>query len=195
MTSSSTDKSQELLLAQREKATLDDAFEQINTLLRLKRSEMGGAVPDVQVIRGTRADSPLAAGIKRKREKEGGGRRVGESTSPAPQSQPVETLTIPSLAPNHHLPRGATTPHSAAPSPRGGTPMSRQLTDRERKDQLSEQLPLQPRRRILCKQPRDKKSSAADDEEDAWILGYIVNCIGGDKNRYTVQDADDSTDT
>lgn len=74
---------------------------------------------------------------------------------------------------------------------RSGTPTSRQLTGREKRDLISDQLPLQKGRRVLFKQPKDKKEEG---EEEVWIVGTIVTCIGGDKNRYTVRDADTETD-
>lgn len=89
----------------------------------------------------------------------------------------------------------ASTGRSGSPLPasgsRAGTPMSRQSTVKERKDLLSDQLPLQKGRRVVFKPPPQQgKEKGGEGEEDVWILGSIVACIGGDKNRYTVRDAD-----
>ncbi|GAA5936666.1 Sgf29p [Sporobolomyces koalae] len=56
-------------------------------------------------------------------------------------------------------------------------------TIKSRKENLQAQLPLKPGRMICVRQ--SKKDAPGD-----WILGRIISCIQGDKNRYGVEDVD-----
>lgn len=241
------DPTQDLRAAQREKTTLDEAFEQVNNLIRLRKGDgvaVNGSttgepiailpspvVVSTPAVNGNATSPAGGSGVKRKRDP-----RDSVSISPAPQlsAPPVETktqsLSVPRMDSGPKTAPVSTTTGTAAgvkaggiamtpvnssgptslgvglginhgrsaspfaPPTRSGTPTSRQLTGRERKEAMSDHLPLLKGRRVLFKQPQGSKDKNEDGEEDAWILGTIVECIGGDKNRYRVQDADDTAD-
>lgn len=67
--------------------------------------------------------------------------------------------------------------------------MSREQTGKLRKEPYSDQLPLQPGRRIAFRVPAEK--SGGVDQEVTWILATVKRCLNGDRSRYEVQDADD----
>ena len=83
----------------------------------------------------------------------------------------------------------------ASPLPRAGTPGSRDLTGKQKKEVAVEQLQLQPGRKVAFKVPLTKEMrEKTGNDEDEWIHATIVKYIPHDKiPRYEVQDADDPT--
>jgi SAGA-associated factor 29 len=156
-----------------EKSTLDEALQKLDVLIAMRRNEEAGhdaaSIPLVSV----QASTPSSGGgIKRKRRTS-----LSYSASPAPVGMPSSADSI----------------LSAAPSPmvRGATPGNRESqgggnTKQQRKEQYADQLPLQPGRKVAFKMPPQP-----GEEEESWILATVIRCLGGDKTRYEVQDADD----
>jgi len=80
---------------------------------------------------------------------------------------------------------------SVGPSP--AIPFSRD--PKSRKDAFAKQLPLQEGRKVAFHPPPGKTgNSAADNDENTWILALVTKCINADKNRYEVQDAEPQED-
>ncbi|GAA5826379.1 hypothetical protein JCM11251_002340 [Rhodosporidiobolus azoricus] len=61
---------------------------------------------------------------------------------------------------------------------------------KHRKDALLAQLPLKPGRQIAVKESKKSAPGAPAIVSDNFILGRVVQCIQGDKNRYSVEDVD-----
>ncbi|GAA5838262.1 hypothetical protein JCM5353_005765 [Sporobolomyces roseus] len=112
--------------------------------------------------------------------------RAGSPANPAPQlSRSASTKQTP-LLPSHSLPTTSVPPpQSVQPLQALGIP--KKSTIKGRKEALQAQLPLKPGRAIAVRQ--SKKSIPGDAPGD-WILGRILTCLQGDKNRYTVEDVD-----
>lgn len=81
---------------------------------------------------------------------------------------------------------------STGPSP--AIPFSRE--PKARREALAKQLPLQEGRKVAFHPPAGKAAdgSAADADENTWILAVITKCINQDKNRYEVQDVEPQED-
>ncbi|KAG2151414.1 SGF29 tudor-like domain-containing protein [Suillus clintonianus] len=81
---------------------------------------------------------------------------------------------------------------STGPSP--PIPFSRE--PKARREALAKQLPLQEGRKVAFHPPAGKAAdgSAADADENTWILAVITKCINQDKNRYEVQDVEPQED-
>ncbi|KAG2344541.1 hypothetical protein BDR05DRAFT_999285 [Suillus weaverae] len=81
---------------------------------------------------------------------------------------------------------------STGPSP--AIPFSRE--PKARREALAKQLPLQEGRKVAFHPPGGKAAdgSAADADENTWILAVITKCINQDKNRYEVQDVEPQED-
>lgn len=176
--------------AMSEKQTLETAIDQINTLIDLRRTVLnGGETPRGSPAPGEGLMTPPSSGMKRKR------RPSVTSASPAPPSVP---------APTPHT-GGSESALSSVPSPhaRAGTPLAAREAKRARALastpsgtlDMTDQLPLRSGRKIVVKQntggPHGGKGK--DEEEGDWILGIVRKAIPGDKSRYEVQDADDTS--
>lgn len=206
--------------AEAESQILAAALDKLGVLMALRKGQPVaadaallpfGSIPRLDVSTPTPAPSaggtpgPSAGGVKRKRRM--------STHSPAPPPPPhsasldsaLSSLASP-LPPAHdkrgHTPTGlavATTASAASAasaagatgSMRGGTPMSREATGKIRKELYSDQLPLQPGRRVAFKVPLGKREEEANGE--TWILAMVRKCIQMDKMRYELHDADDAT--
>lgn len=99
---------------------------------------------------------------------------AGSPPNPAtPLPRPVAAAkaqpALPSKSPAQHP-----LPIAPAPNPKKPTP-------KNRKDSLTSQLPLKPGRPIAVKE--SKKNVSTGQQPDNYILGRIVQCLQGDKNR------------
>lgn len=122
-----------------------------------------GVTPRVSPAPGTEGTMTPPSGTKRKRRPS-----IGVSLSPGPGGDLLS----------------ASSPHPG----RGSTPL-REAAKRQRPPgDTSDQLPLAPGRKVAARQ-RQK----LDAEGEEWILAKVVKMVGGDKQRYEVQDADDGT--
>ncbi len=163
-----------------EKVTLDDALEKISVLIALRRGEP--IAPETIPVLTPGLSTPLTTGggVKRKR-------RPSVSASPAPTA-PLPTFSGIALEP--------IVTSVASPLHRSGTPGSREVLGKQRKELYLDQLPLQPGRKVAFKVPTTKVPRTGGDDDGAdndWILATIIKCSSQDKMRYEVQDADDAT--
>ncbi|GAA5997542.1 hypothetical protein JCM5350_004040 [Sporobolomyces pararoseus] len=132
---------------------------------------------------------------------------VSAAASPAPSAQPSPLTTYdmnpqnaPPLAragstkqaPLLHLPSltptGPVIPIPGLPGQsiqQLGVP--KKSTIKARKEALQAQLPLKPGRAIVVRQ---SKQTVPGEGPGDWIMGRIIASIGGDKNRYAVEDVD-----
>ncbi|GAA5899007.1 hypothetical protein JCM8208_002975 [Rhodotorula glutinis] len=103
----------------------------------------------------------------------------------------------------HPTPIAPAPPSSSTSSSHGGggKKASGPPTLKSRRDALAAQLPLRPGRPIAVKESKKSAVPGAPPgagsplggppgAADNYILGRIVMCLGGDKNRYTVEDVD-----
>ncbi|OCF37307.1 SAGA-associated factor 29 [Kwoniella heveanensis BCC8398] len=209
---SDEDKARDLRTMQKEKKTLDEALEKLSVLIALRR---GSSVPPDGGSHGAAAgfngsgstygvstpggSGTGAGGIKRKRKLSVG--PGSGSASPAPHG----------LHPGSHLHGGRD--HALSPTPgyvttKAGTPMSREATGKHKRDIYSDQLPLQPGRKVAFKLPRSKANDGDNGHSgaggaagavgggtggDDWILAVVARCIQQDKMRYEVTDIEDTS--
>ena len=175
------ERAREFRQAQGQKKTLDDALDQLAVLIALRRGERIPSEPLGIPTPAVSTPTTNPAGSKRKR-------RPTVSASPAPTAAQaphtggsVESVLTP----------------IASPLPRSGTPIGREVTGKQRREMYSDQLPLQPGRKVAFKVPVAKhskeKGGDEDDAESDWILATIQRCILQDKLRYEVEDDDDHT--
>ena len=169
---------------QEEKATIQEALEKLSVLISLRKGDI--QPPEALSILNPVVSTPLSSssGAKRKR-------RPSISASPVPPTAPVQTgLAGASLESTGIV-------SVSSPLYRAGTPGSRELLGKQRKELYYDQLPLQPGRKVAFKLPAAKssKEKPGDEEEseDEWILGTIVKSFSQDKLRYEVQDDDEKT--
>ncbi|WVW84985.1 hypothetical protein I302_107021 [Kwoniella bestiolae CBS 10118] len=175
-----------LKIMQSEKRHLDEALDKLNVLLALRRgpnSSSGsgtGSVPPEVVISNVKGEpvsvsTPGSTGTGGIKKK----RKLSLSASASPAPPDLSKVG-------------------------GGTPMSREATGKQRREIYSDQLPLQPGRRVAFRLPKHKVSDSEGGEViavgsgagaggggDDWILATIKRCIQMDKMRYEVQDVDD----
>ena len=169
------ERNRELRVITNEKTVLDEAMERISELIQVRRAEEadGGSVPIVQVSTpGSSGITSAPGSHKRKRRTS-----LSVSASPVPPALSIDRDTMSPLPPR------SGTPSTAYPQSAG---------TKNRRDGISDQLPLQPGRKVAFKVPAQKTGKAVGPEEEDWILATIKRCIGGDRSRYEVQDADDS---
>lgn len=162
-----------------EKQTLETALDQLSTLLDLRRTVQAGETPRASPAPGEA--TPPSGGMKRKR------RPSVMSASPAP-----------SLSSDAHL-----SAHPPSPGARAGTPAAAREAKRARAMAASmtpdlTDLPLRAGRKIVVKQKSGAPGGGVThgknhEEEDDWILGIVRKAIPGDKGKYEVQDADDTS--
>ncbi|GAA6049693.1 hypothetical protein JCM3770_004413 [Rhodotorula araucariae] len=114
------------------------------------------------------------------------------SASGAGGNKPPALLPASAAPPAHHP-----TPIAPAPGPgsaSGGGGAARKggavPSLKARKDAIAAQLPLRPGRPIAVKESKKNAPPAPATAPDNFILGRIVMCLQGDKNRYTVEDVD-----
>ncbi|WVF68778.1 hypothetical protein IAT40_003550 [Kwoniella sp. CBS 6097] len=203
-TASDEDKARDLRIMQKEKRTLDEALEKLGVLIALRR---GSSVPPEGAgsgagISGNGGPSYMvstpgsgaggAGGIKRKRKLSIG---LGSgSASPAPHG----------LHPGSHLHGGRDNALSPTPghgTTKAGTPMSREATGKHKRDIYSDQLPLQPGRKVAFRVPKSKANDGdskhggvgGDTGGEEWILAVVASCIQQDRMRYTVTDIEDTS--
>ena len=162
-----------------ERKTLDEAAEKIALLIAMRKGEAvtPNMLPSANHIpmETTNSSTSLSGGIKRKRRPS-----VSVSASPAP--------VVPPTAHSTHLSVDSPAPRSATPSG-----LSREATSKHLKEFYSDQLPLQPGRKVAFKVPATKNAKGVEEDNgDDWILAMIKRCILQDRMRYEVQDADDA---
>ena len=167
---------------QGERANLDEALEKISILLALKQRE--SIAPEVLGAHTPGVSTPISTGGATKRK-----RRPSVSSSPVP---------VAPSAPHTGGSMESKLTSIASPLQRSGTPGSRDLIGKQKKEVAVDQLQLQPGRKVAFKVPvtKDLREKSGDDEsgECDWILATIVKHISHDKiSRYEVQDADDPT--
>ena len=92
------------------------------------------------------------------------------------------SIIVPVEAPSRLL-----SPHPETPQPQtvARAPGGRPLTKKERRDNLSSQLPLKEGRPIAFRPPGKAQSKGSRNEGGStdWIQARVVKCIQGDKNR------------
>ncbi|BGP48782.1 hypothetical protein JCM10450v2_004658 [Rhodotorula kratochvilovae] len=107
-----------------------------------------------------------------------------------PSAKPPPILPAGGAGPPAHHPM----PIAPAPAPpsSGGAGQKKGAVPslKARKDAINAQLPLRPGRPIAVKESKKNVPPAAGNAPDNFILGRIVMCLQGDKNRYTVEDVD-----
>ncbi|TKA58542.1 hypothetical protein B0A53_00283 [Rhodotorula sp. CCFEE 5036] len=144
----------------------------------------------------TRESTPAKARppLTKKRKTDSSASRAGSPTSsaaasPMPMYGHAGSPPAPVAA---VLPRAQSVKPSPAaapqPLPIAPAPIAKKPTAKSRKDALLAQLPLRPGRTIAVKE--SKNASASGPASDNYILGRIVQCLQGDKNRYSVEDVD-----
>ena len=162
---------------QAEQKTLDDALNQLTTLITMRRNEESGlsnaqhlphAIPSVQVSTPSSAGQGGGAGgsgVKRKRRTS-----LSYSASPAPTGMPNSA-------------ESALT-NISSPMPRGGTPGGRDLPIK-RKDLNGDHSVLAPRTRVAFRLPNEGG-------DETWIMALINQCTNVDKREYELKDIDGS---
>lgn len=140
-----------------------------------------------------RTDEPRATAkgrppLNKKRKTDSIASRAGSPTSSAaPSPIPLYPAAMsPPPIPANVLPHAQSAKPSPAslpqPLPIAPAPMNKKPTAKSRKDALLAQLPLRPGRTIAVKE--SKKAATAGPASDTYILGRIVQCLQGDKNRW-----------
>ncbi|GAA5993406.1 hypothetical protein JCM10908_002651 [Rhodotorula pacifica] len=145
----------------------------------------------------TREATPAKARppLNKKRKTDSAASRAGSPTSSTAAS-PMPTYANAGSPPAPvapALPRAQSAKPSPAaavpqPLPIAPAPVAKKPTAKSRKDALLAQLPLRPGRTIAVKE--SKKATTSGPASDNYILGRIVQCLQGDKNRYSVEDVD-----
>ncbi|KAH8913409.1 hypothetical protein BT69DRAFT_1333310 [Atractiella rhizophila] len=182
-------------------AQLDESIESLSILIALREN------PD-----------PYSQGLPEKRKK----RNAASSLQPSRStSAVVESNTPSSSIPSSPAPSGRSSgspaPSSLSTGPsrinlvkaNGSSPLGSIITGnvKNRKAFLNRtgQLPLRPGRSVVAKpnkgtgtipggSPNGSLGERGRTGEDDWILGEIVECISGDKNRYVVKDSDPTSE-
>ncbi|BGP53231.1 hypothetical protein JCM8202_002558 [Rhodotorula sphaerocarpa] len=196
---------------------LGEAYGTINTLTDEEIRRIDDAVALIDALEalyqaplpGTPARGRPPTNKKRKTDSaasRAGSPSASSAASPvpthAPAASPPANAPIPiSRAPPHASaasarpspgpgqgPAGAAPPPPPPPLPIAPAPVAKKPTAKSRRDALIAQLPLRPGRTIAVKE--SKKTTAPGPVSDNYILGRIVQCLQGDKNRYSVEDVD-----
>ncbi|BGP16852.1 hypothetical protein JCM10213_003328 [Rhodosporidiobolus nylandii] len=140
------------------------------------------------------------AAPNKKRKIDGSSRAGSPASSAAPSPMPAYSAAGSPPNPGTPLPRPSSTkPQPILPSqpllPAQPFPIAPASTNykkpslKARKDALFAQLPLKAGRQIAVKESK-KNGPGAGAPADNYILGRVVQCIQGDKNRYSVEDVD-----
>ncbi|KAK8858841.1 hypothetical protein IAR55_003071 [Kwoniella newhampshirensis] len=224
--------SEEGRLTPAQKPTMDEAIDKLSSLISLRRNGDRGSVrlseppshptttaPSVVISAPSqhqqqqRSNTPIGTGTGGGGGVGGGGvstpgsasggskrkRKTSFSISPAPPSNiSVQTTN------NIELGQPLST-SSINGTARSSTPMSREATGKHRRELYSDQLPLQPGRKVAFKLPANKSKAEGGGDGlttggsggvggasggDDWILATVKRCLG-DRMRYEVQDVDD----
>lgn len=121
-------------------------------------------------------------------------KKEASSTAPSPAASAPSPLPHPSPVGGSFVPlsrsgssKGPLPPPTfSAPSPAAsthstGTAAPRKMTAKNRKQLLSEQLPLQPGRKIAYRQTG--KPAPGEPKTEEWILAEILECLDPEKNK------------
>ncbi|GAA5897645.1 hypothetical protein JCM6882_000059 [Rhodosporidiobolus microsporus] len=189
------------------KGRLDKAYDLLGTQTEEEISRLDAALETVTTMEIlANAAAEAQAGKNRaqphKKRKIDGSSRAGSPASSAAAS-PMPTYSNAGSPPN----LGAPLPRSTSAKPQPILPSQPALlpqpspivpastnykkpSAKHRKDALLAQLPLKPGRQIAVKESKKGAPGAPASVTDNFILGRVVQCIQGDKNRYSVEDVD-----
>ncbi|KAG9016378.1 hypothetical protein FRB90_003087 [Tulasnella sp. 427] len=120
------------------------------------------------------------------------------------RARPSSPSSLPGSPTPRSLSFSGTVPHTANPPQPSQLQQQQQASaaalsrnqPRTKREWLLSQLPLQPGRKVAFRQPSGGKSGGVgaegghEDGETSWILVTVKKCIGGDRNKYEVEDED-----
>ncbi|GJN91081.1 hypothetical protein Rhopal_004097-T1 [Rhodotorula paludigena] len=183
------------------KDRLEELYRRLSDQIEAEFSHLDSAMDLCGALQRAQAPpEPDPAALKKaqnKKRKVDGSSRAGSpassAASPMPSYPPAGSPPIPGAS----LPRPPTAkptpilPSQSISQPQPIAPATnvKKPSLKNRKDALNAQLPLKPGRPIAVKESK-KSATGAQQTPDNYILGRIVMCLQGDKNRYTVEDVD-----
>ncbi|GAA5868158.1 hypothetical protein JCM1840_006161 [Sporobolomyces johnsonii] len=176
---------------------LDMAIETLDALMALQSAAAADAVGAANKRSGQnpkkrKADGSSAAGSPAPSAAPSplptySSRAGSPATTAPPLARSSSAKPPPPILPSQPIPIAAQ-PTPIAPALPLASQQPKKPTAKGRKEALQSQLPLKPGRSIVVRQ--SKKNVPGDNTAGDWILGRIITCIQGDKNRYAVEDVD-----
>ncbi|GAA5993982.1 hypothetical protein JCM11641_006440 [Rhodosporidiobolus odoratus] len=187
------------------KGRLDKAYELLGAQTEEELSRLDATLRTLDALEplvGVEVNIAKGRSAPTKKRKLDGSSHTGSpasSTAPSPMPSYSNAGSPPNPAPPLSRP-SSTKPQPILPSQPVSVPLSHPITPlstnykkpsaKIRKDALTAQLPLKAGRQIAVKESKKNVAGPAVATPDNYILGRIVQCIQGDKNRYSVEDVD-----